>query len=233
MGFGLGKTLNDELSDDLCDSFFSLNIDEASTDTQKKRLTFLVSYFSTENQKVVGKHLASVNMLSVPSEAIFDETVHLFTEGHLQFSHVMSVLLDACNVMRGCNSEVEVRSRIGPASHLLDINWDLLHHVHNSAKQFTKCFNHYTEKLIFDACEDMTWSPDLVKSQEEITQMLGSHYTMSTRWLSVHDATNDLLLKYDMYTLFFYAFMSAANKVLYFLKCRRSQGRRSKGGRGG
>ena len=60
MQFGVGKTFADELTTNLRKNFFSLNIDEAISKSSKralsflvkKVLSFLVSYFSAEDEKV-------------------------------------------------------------------------------------------------------------------------------------------------------------------------------------
>ena len=46
MRFGLAKTIKDQLSEELQNTYFSLNIDEATNDaSHKKILTILVSFF--------------------------------------------------------------------------------------------------------------------------------------------------------------------------------------------
>ena len=56
MQFDVGKTFADELAINLRKNFFSQNIDEATSKSSyllvKKLLSFLVSYFSAEDEKV-------------------------------------------------------------------------------------------------------------------------------------------------------------------------------------
>ena len=48
----------------------------------------------------------------------------------------MSIMIDSCNVMKGSKAGLETKIRGAVAPHLLDIDGDAAHHVHNSAKQF-------------------------------------------------------------------------------------------------
>ena len=79
MRFGLSKTIEDQLSEELQNTYFSLNIDEATNDaSHKKILTILVSFFSYEKGEVVVRHLASISLESVTSSILFDRITEIF-----------------------------------------------------------------------------------------------------------------------------------------------------------
>ena len=66
----------------------------------------------------------------------------------------------------------------------------------------------------------MKWSPDLRLALESICDILGISYTMPVdyaphRWMTVYDAALDFIRKFDAYTLFYSAFLSATDKKLY------------------
>ena len=111
MQFGVGKTFADELAVNLRKNYFSLNIDEATSKSSKKVLSFLVSYFSPEDNKVVVRHLHSASVIKANSETIHEELVQVFKEKELPWINLMSILMDSCNVMRGSKSGFEMRVR--------------------------------------------------------------------------------------------------------------------------
>jgi hypothetical protein len=65
--------------------------------------------------------------------------------------------------MRGSKSGLETKLRQGKAPHLLDIDGDSCHHMHNCAKVFCKPFQNYLEQLYTALHTDFKWSPDLVE----------------------------------------------------------------------
>ena len=67
-------------------------------------------------------------------------------------------MMDSCNVMRGSKAGLETRIHGTLAPHLLDINDDAAHHVHNSAKKFSMSFNKHVENLCDDVYFYFKWS---------------------------------------------------------------------------
>ena len=144
--FGLGKTIEDQLSEELQNTYSLLNTDEATNDaSHKKILMILVSFFLREKGEVVVRHFASISLESVTSSILFDHITEIFQSKNLPWTRLMSVLLDSCGVMRGEKSGLEVRLRQGNAPHLLDIDDDSLHHVHNASKKITEQFDQFIE----------------------------------------------------------------------------------------
>lgn len=112
-------------------------MDEATSENLQKVLTILVSYYSEVFKQVVVDHLDSVTVIKCDSVNIFAAVVGIFTKNKLPWKHLMSALMDSCNVMRGSKNGVEARLR-EQAPHMLDIDGDTCHHAHNAAKSLTK-----------------------------------------------------------------------------------------------
>ena len=94
MRFGLAKTIEDQLSEELQNTYFLLNIDKATNDaTHKKILIILISFFSYEKGEAVVRHLASISLESVTSSILFDRITEIFQSRNLPWTSVMSVLL--------------------------------------------------------------------------------------------------------------------------------------------
>ena len=212
MRFWLAKTIEDELSEELQNTYFSLNIDEATNDaSHKKILTILVSFFSYEKGEVVVRHLALISLERMTSSILFDCITEIFQSRNLPWTRLMFVLLDSCGVMQGKKSGLEVRLRQGNAPHLLAINGNSLHHVHNASKKITEQFDEFIKILFRDLFKDLKWSPDLRSYMKELAELVGVSFTMPeryvpTRWLSVLNCANDFLNKKDAYTVLFFVY---------------------------
>ena len=91
--------------------------------------------------------------------------------------------MDLCAVIRGSKTGLEKRIRDNKESHLLDINGDICHHIHNCTKKFCAPFNKHVEKLFSDLHNDFKWSPDLKETLAEICEMMGISLTMPERFI--------------------------------------------------
>ena len=76
----------------------------------------------------------------------------------------MSILMDSCRVMRGSKTGVEIKIKTERAPHLLDIDGDICHHVHNAAQRFCKHFENWLEGLFNTVHMDFYWSAELRNS---------------------------------------------------------------------
>ena len=90
--------------------------------------------------------------------------------------------------MRGKMAEFQSLLR-KEAPHLLDIDGDTCHHVHNASKNFLSPFNKHIEQLLTDLRTDMEWSTDLREYLKEICSLLSTPYSMPAArvdhsWLS-------------------------------------------------
>ena len=132
----------------------------------------------------------------------------------------MSVLMDSCNVMRGSKNGVEIKIRSNKAEHLLDIDGDTCHHIHNASKKFSKPFNNWVENFHTSLFNDIKWSTDLRDYLKEICFLIDIKFTMperfiSHRWLSCYDVSLSNLVKLDAYSIFYFGFLTADNKDKY------------------
>ena len=216
--FGIGKTFAEQLNSTLKCTPFSFNMDESTSSNFQKVLTILVSYFCPLKNQVVVQHFASVSCIKVNSESLFNEVVEMMDKNQIPWKNLMSILMDSCNVMRGSKSGLETRIRNQKAPHLLDIDGDVCHHVHNPAKAFCKPFNWFLENLLSDLFNDFKWLPDLREHFQEICFMLNVKYTMpqryvSHRWLSVYDVALDTLRLFDALTVFYFPFLTESERV--------------------
>ena len=116
--------------------------------------TVLVCYYDDEVGEIVTKHLDSFDAPVVDSESLYKELVELFARLGLTWDNLLAILMDTCSVMRGSKTGLEKRIRDTVAPHLLDIDGDSCHHVHNVVKLFTIQFGLFVESLFRDIYRD-------------------------------------------------------------------------------
>nr|XP_047145782.1 uncharacterized protein LOC124818745 isoform X1 [Hydra vulgaris] len=121
--------------------------------------------------------------------------------------------------MRGKISGFETRLRKA-VPHLLDIDGDICHHVHNVVKKFTSFFGKVVENLLDDIYIDFKYSPDLRTFLKKIYQITGVTYNtpkqrVCHRWLSVLDCTLPMLEMMPAFTLIYSSWLSKQDISLY------------------
>lgn len=217
--YGLAKSMREETIEDLGDNFYSLNMDEATSSNHEKVLTVLISYFSNKRERVVIQHLGSVSLLRVTSAQVVDALDKMLNKNGLKWSRCLSILMDSCNVMRGVRSGVEMTIRQEKAPHLLDINGDSCHHIHNASKAFTTAFGDGIEKLFGDIFQDFE-NKQFQDCLALICLALDVKYTrperfLKHRWLSALNSSADTLRLFDALTVLYYEFLPKLEKTAY------------------
>lgn len=116
LNYGVKKTIQDEVLEEIRSVPFSLNIDEATSKTYKRILGVLVSYWSEKLQRTVVQHLAALEVVSITAESLFKKLDELFEKMGLPWDNLISILMDSCAVMRGSKNGLEklIRDRHAP-----------------------------------------------------------------------------------------------------------------------
>ena len=205
---GVAKTMTEEIVSKLKSVPFSLNVDESTSGHGKKVLAMMASFFDSDEGKVVVHHLASVELVVVTSKSVFGAIVKVIEDFSLPWSNLISVLL---NVMRGCKSGVEVLLK-EKAPHLIDIDGDSCHHIHNVAKTFCKPFEWWIERLFTDLHLDFKYCTEYKELMRELCRLGNVNFTVpqrfvSHRWLSAYDQALETARLLEVYTLFYSAFL--------------------------
>jgi len=162
MVHGLGFTFSQRIFSNLRKYPFSINLDESTTNGNKKVLSILVSFFNEERETVDVEHLGSLEVMKVTSFKLEKLLVNFFTDNDIPWSNLVSMLMDSCGVMRGCKTGLETRIRQNQCPTLLDVDGDSCHHVHNAAKVFAAPFSSHLERLFCDLHTDHQWASDQV-----------------------------------------------------------------------
>ena len=219
MRLGVAETFLEKTIRNLQTCFFSVNMDEATSNNRYRVLAILVSYFNPDQDRVVVEHLVSLSLTRVDSESVFNAIDKQFKNFKIPYENLMSILLDSCSVMRGSKSGVETRIR-EKAPHLVDIDGDVCHHVHNGAQKFCHPFEHWLEAMFNTIHMDFYWSAELRDSLMRMCELLSVKYTtpqkfINHRWLSAYDNSINTIRMFDVYMLFYYSFVEPQDKCLY------------------
>ena len=147
---------------------------------------------------------------------LFDYVINSLREDDIPITNLISNLSDSTNYMREKIAGFESLLR-KEAPHLLNIDGNTCHHVHNASKKFLSPFNKHIEQLLTDLRTDMEWSTDLREYLKEICSLLSIPYSMpgarvDHRWLSSYHVavTNEPIL--PAMTLLYYAWLSKEAK---------------------
>ena len=101
--------------------------------------------------------------------------------------------LNLCNERpQTCGLETRICEEVAP--HLVDIDDNASHHVHNITKTFCSYFENYVENLFRQIYTDFAALADSLEIIKEITYHLGMSFTkpvnyIATRWLSILDTS--------------------------------------------
>ena len=205
--FGLAASFRNRTLSILKKTKFSLNIDEATSSNAARVLTILVNYVDPATKVLSVEHLASVSLVRVDAESVFEAVDGFFTEHEIPWKNCMSMLMDSCAVMRGSKQGLETRIRTERASHLLDIDGDVVHHLHNATKQFCQPFKSWAEGLFRDIYNEFHWSSANRDVLKEISIILDHKFTVPQqfiphRWLSCYDVAQSTLEQLHVLTVY-------------------------------
>ena len=96
-------------------------------------------------------------MPSVDASSLFDKIKEIFEKCNLSFSKLLAMLMDSCSVMRGEKGGLETRVR-EVAPHLIDVDGDSCHDIHNFVKKMTSHFRYSLESLFREIYHDFQHS---------------------------------------------------------------------------
>ncbi|XP_060790878.1 uncharacterized protein LOC132894778 [Neoarius graeffei] len=220
MVHGMGKTFSDRIISNIRKLPFSINLDEATSSSDKKVLSILVSYYNPGRKAVDVEHLGSFEVLKVTTATLENALDKFFTDNDIPWSNMVSMMMDSCAVMRGSKSGLETRVRHNHCPELLDIDGDSCHHMHNASKRFSSAFNGHLEQLFSDLHTDHKWASDQRSYLQEICDYMSIPGStpkrfIPHRWLSSYDVGLSTQTMLPAYKVLFFGFMNAEDKALY------------------
>eukprot|EP00111_Clytia_hemisphaerica_P013916 TCONS_00040959-protein len=216
---GLGVHKRRQIISNLRKSPFSINIDECTASSGMKVFTILVSYFDESIGECVVEHYCSFECIKTNAVELFEGICDVFAKDQIPFDNLISDLSDSAAYMRGVKSGIEKRLR-DKALHLLDIDGDLCHKVHNAVKVFCKPFKQHIESLWRDIHNDVKFSADIKQALQHICLIIGSEYhkpsePVAHRWLSSYNSTTQNYPMFSALWLLYFSWMTKEDRLLY------------------
>ncbi len=172
---GMGLAVHDTLVQKMVHSFFSMNCDECTSTANQKVFSVLVCYYDEDKGESVTEIYMSKSMKKVNAELLVSQVTKQLKDDKVPLTQLVSNLSDSANYMRGKKSGFEKRLR-DLAPHLLDIDGDVCHHVHNIVKKFCGFFGRVVEGLCDDVYTEVKWGPDIKDYLQEVCNILGINY---------------------------------------------------------
>ncbi|KAL8560392.1 hypothetical protein ACOMHN_006123 [Nucella lapillus] len=217
MTHGVAADFRDNLCERLRKTHFSLNIDEATNNSNNKVVNVLVRYFNDEKGVVITQLLGSFIENVATAQNIFAGLMSLIEPLEpakcLPKENIVSCLMDNCNVMRGKKGGLETLIR-DEQPHLLDVHGDTVHIVSNAAKEFCKPFSNYLEGFASDVYYDFKLSPKATELFMEVCSLLHVEGAVrpirpvGSRFLQMLDVSERLHKILDPLMVFQYAFLT-------------------------
>lgn len=219
---GLHEVTRKRIVNKMRETPFSINLDEATSKSNKKRiLNILVCFFDSELGESVTHLYASLELTIVNATTVHAAVVEKFKEDNISLDNLVSSLSDSAAYMRGSQNGFEAKLR-ADAPHLLMIDGDVCHHIHNITRQFSAVLDpeNHLALLVDDIHKDFVYSPDIREEFANICKILDvpekqPKERVGHRWMSLLDSSVSLNDLADPLTLLYYSWLNVNDKKLF------------------
>ena len=217
---GVAKSLKNDLKQKLKGQMLSLNADEATNNNNDKILNVIAQYYDEESSKIEIVHLGSRKQNMATAVNILESMESILNEYEIEWSQIVSVLMDNCSTMRGIRGGVETLIR-KKNPYLLDVSGDTVHMVNNVAKTLLNCVDKTVPSFAMDLFYDIEESPKVQEIFSEIQSLMNvttpKHLIrpISSRFLQMMDVTARLVDCTDTLTVYYYSFLSEEEEEDY------------------
>lgn len=220
--YGLHELERKRLVTKLCNTPFSLNIDESTAKHNGKRvLNILVCFFDSVLSQSVTHLYATLELTIVNATTVYEAVKGKLDSDGIPLVNLISILSDSAAYMRGATNGFQAKMR-EEAPHLLDIDGDMCHHMHNISKHFCQKIDQENTlaRMFDDIHTDFQYSADikddfltlcrLLNMEEQVPKERVAH-----RWLSMISASESFQKLKDPLTVLYYAWLSREDKELF------------------
>ncbi|KAK3784764.1 hypothetical protein RRG08_032217 [Elysia crispata] len=130
--------------------------------TKKRILNILVCYFDSDVSESVTHLYSSIELVVVNASTVHAAVVGKLKEDGIPLQNLISSLSNSAAYMRGTHNGYEAKLR-SDAPHLLKIDGDMCHHIHNITREFSTQLDpdNHLARLLDDIHRDFFYSPDI------------------------------------------------------------------------
>ena len=160
-------------------------------------------------------------MFLVNAQTVYNAVICKLQEDDVPLENLMTILSDSAAYMRGKANGFQAKMKEN-AQHIVDIDGDLCHHIHNVVKMFAKNVDPdmHLSRLFDDIHNDFSYSADLRADLHEISEVLGTPALLPVeridhRWLSLLDAAARFKEIVSPLVVFYSAWLTPEDRKLY------------------
>ena len=209
---GIGDYEHSNLVEKMKNTNFSILIDESTQIQGKKFLHILSRFYDTKKSDIVTYFYKAVVVNNANAENIVSAINSAFEEDGIPWKHVIQVMSDSPNVMRGKTNGVLAIIKKKYAPHMIDIGGCSLHHIHNAVSYATGQLGDDIEEFVVDIFAFFKHRSGLWEDYAELQSLLDipEHHILrfvSTRWLVMLPVVNRLLEQWVCLKEFFLSFL--------------------------
>ena len=164
---------------------------------------------------------ASLEMTTVNASTVHAAVTGKLAEDGIALENLISSLSDSAAYMRGSQHGYETKLS-EDAPHLLEIDGDICHHIHNITRHFSSQLDpdNTLTRLLDDMHTDFVSSPDIKEHFFNICKVLGLPEKQPKerdghRWLSLLDSTLSFEELADPLTILYFSWLSVKDKLLF------------------
>ncbi|XP_045192915.2 uncharacterized protein LOC123549137 [Mercenaria mercenaria] len=216
---GIAKSFKEEVKLKIKGQMVSLNLDEATSNSNDKVLNVIIQYFDREENKIELRHLGTRTQNKSSAKDILDSVESILMEYEIQWNQILSVMMDNCSTMRGARGGVETLIWKNP--YLQDISGDSVHMLNNVAKALLSNVDDSVQMFCSDLFYDIEEFPKVKHLFQEVQELLNITATkhlirpISSRFLQIKDVMTRVLSLLDSLTVYYYSFLSEEEKTKY------------------
>lgn len=217
MTYGIVKHMKNELSSALKDTFFSINVDEATNNAGDKVLNVVCQYYDIEQRKIINELLGLRIVNKATSENIMDAVKSIFRQRQLHFGQLVSATMDNCSMMRGFKSGLKRLKELNPS--LLNFSEDIVHIISNPSKAFFELIDTFfsIHSPVSDIFYDIEDSPKIRSTFRDLHFKIYEKSwsiirIIPTRFLQILQVCDRIDRLWDGIILFYYSFLPTCEK---------------------
>lgn len=211
LAYGLGPYYHLQLVEDVRREYFSLIIDETTTQQNKKQLDLLVKYWSAQTHRIQTRYLTSCFLGHATADVMNNSVLSVLSADGWSLQKMVMLSSDGPNVNISLKRKLDEEIKAVGGQSLVDIGSCTLHTVHNALHKGLTAVPHWgIDEFVTDV---YYWFKNYPSRQEDFLSVrsaitddeISSTFKrfVDNRWLSLGPVIDRLLQNFDRLCEFF------------------------------
>ncbi len=211
IAYGLGPHYHAELVEDIKRSYYSLIVDETTTQQNIKQLDLHIRYWSLTEHKISARYLNSCFLGHATADVMKDNIVKCLSDDGLSLTKMIMLSTDGPNVNKSLrNKLIDAQKDLG-CPPLVDVGSCNLHTIHNSFKAGVNSVSHWSvEEFLTDIFYYFKNFPSRQEDYRELCATFNGEDSIrkftrfvESRWLSMSPVTVRILENWECLCQYF------------------------------